>query len=38
MKTRLALLALMVLSACQSVPQKTMDTVPYVDLPRFMGP
>jgi apolipoprotein D and lipocalin family protein len=37
MKTRFALLALMTLSACQTAPLKPMNTVPHVDLPRFMG-
>jgi apolipoprotein D and lipocalin family protein len=38
MKIRLALVALVILSACQSAPPMTMRTVPHVDLPRFMGP
>src|SRR6187402_1425246 len=38
MKTRLVLLALLALPACQSAPPMTMNTVPHVDLPRFMGP
>ena len=38
MQTRLVLLALLALTACRSVPPMTMNTVPHVDLPRFMGP
>jgi apolipoprotein D and lipocalin family protein len=38
MKTRLVFLALLALTACQSAPPMTMNTVPHVDLPRFMGP
>jgi apolipoprotein D and lipocalin family protein len=38
MKTRFSLLALLALTACQSAPPMTMNTVPHVDLPRFMGP
>jgi apolipoprotein D and lipocalin family protein len=38
MKTRFAVLAFLTLTACQSAPTMTMNTVPHVDLPRFMGP
>jgi apolipoprotein D and lipocalin family protein len=37
MKQLLALPALLIMSACQSTPDQVMNTVPHVDLPRFMG-